>query len=181
MFRNLATPVPALNKHRIRRLKIKQEDLGKYQKNVPLYRIHYSLPCNIKYFLIRKIPSLLLRLQQEAVVPPDRVFVGIEQVYFNTLNGAGDFKESIPEFYSETPEIFVNTYGLPLGRTRDGEVIDNCVLPCWAKTPSEFVEKHQAALESDHVRSNINEWIDLIFGYKQKGFSSIKNDNHYDP
>ena len=120
--------------------------MSKYQKQVPLYRIHYSLPRNIKYFLIRKIPALLLRLQQEAVVPSDRVFVGIEQAYFNTLNGAGDFKESIPEFFFENPDIFVNTYGLPLGKTRDGEVIDNAVLPCWAKSPFEFIQKHRAAL-----------------------------------
>ena len=29
------------------------------------------------------------------------------------------------------------------------------------------------ALESDHVSANINSWIDLIFGYKQKGENSV--------
>ena len=181
LFRNLSLPVPAINKHRIRKLKIKQEQLGKYQKSAPLYRVHYSLPCNVKYFLIRKIPALLLRLQQEAVVPADRVFVGIEQAYYNTLNGAGDFKESIPEFYetSQGPGIFVNTRALPLGKVRD-DVIEDAVLPCWAKSSSEFVEKHRGALESEYVRSYLNDWIDLIFGYKQKGFSAVKSDNHFD-
>ena len=143
--------------------------------------MHYSLSCNVKYFLIRKIPALLLRLQQEAVVPADRVFVGIEQAYYNTLNGAGNFKESIPEFYetSQGPEIFVNSHALPLGKIRD-DVIDDAVLPCWAKSPSQFVEKHRGALESDYVRSYLNDWIDLIFGYKQKGFSAVKSDNHFD-
>ena len=33
------------------------------------------------------------------------------------------------------------------------------------------------ALESDYVSENLNIWIDLIFGYKQRGEEAIKNFN----
>ena len=33
------------------------------------------------------------------------------------------------------------------------------------------------ALESDYVSAHLHEWIDLIFGYKQKGEESLKAHN----
>lgn len=39
----------------------------------------------------------------------------------------------------------------------------------------------RAALESDYVSSNLNNWIDLIFGYKQTGESAIQADNVFYP
>lgn len=37
------------------------------------------------------------------------------------------------------------------------------------------------ALESDYVSNNLHKWIDLIFGYKQRGQEAIKACNlfHY--
>ena len=39
----------------------------------------------------------------------------------------------------------------------------------------------RAALESDIVSSKINEWIDLVFGYKQIGEEALKADNVFYP
>jgi hypothetical protein len=35
----------------------------------------------------------------------------------------------------------------------------------------------RAALESEYVSGKINDWIDLIFGYKQRGEEALKADN----
>jgi hypothetical protein len=35
----------------------------------------------------------------------------------------------------------------------------------------------RSAFESDYVSAHLNEWIDLIFGYKQAGTSAVTFDN----
>lgn len=40
-----------------------------------------------------------------------------------------------------------------------------------------FLEVHRAALESDIVSRNLHKWIDLIFGYKQRGKEAEAADN----
>ena len=42
-------------------------------------------------------------------------------------------------------------------------------LPSWASNPHEFVRINRQALESEFVSCQIHQWIDLIFGYKQRG------------
>lgn len=79
-------------------------------------------------------------------MPADRVFVGVEQAYYNTLNGAGDFKELIPEFYGLDPGFLVNWSGLDLGRDRDRNLIDNALLPEWSQNPTDFLAKMRSAL-----------------------------------
>lgn len=51
-------------------------------------------------------------------------------------------------------------------------------LPEWAKGSAEmFVQTLRDALESDYVSRNLHHWIDLIFGYKQRGEEAIKANN----
>ncbi|KAJ9548207.1 hypothetical protein OSB04_020750 [Centaurea solstitialis] len=56
-------------------------------------------------------------------------------------------------------------------------------LPPWAKgSAREFIRKHREALESDYVSENLHHWIDLIFGYKQRGKAAAEAVNvfyHY--
>ncbi len=67
------------------------------------------------------------------------------------------------------PEFLRNTNRFDLGVKQDGERLDDVVLPPWASSPEEFVQINRDALESDYVSNNIHLWIDLIFGYKQRG------------
>ena len=53
--------------------------------------------------------------------------------------------------------------------THTKEVVNDVVLPPWAKSPEDFILQNREALESDFVSENLHHWIDLIFGFKQKG------------
>ena len=66
-------------------------------------------------------------------------------------------------------ELFRNLNGINLGVRQDGLKVDNVELPPWAVDAYDFVLKHRAALESEHVSAHLHEWVDLIFGYKQRG------------
>ena len=90
------------------------------------------------------------------------------------LNNQSDLKELVPELFY-LPETFRNRNGLPLGTRQDGTILDDVVLPPWAKgSPEEFVRLHRAALESDYVSARLHHWVDLIFGFKQSGPSAVR-------
>ena len=78
------------------------------------------------------------------------------------------FQELIPEFFC-LPELFINMNSYKLGSQEDGRKVHDVELPPWASTPHEFVRINRQALESEFVSCQIHQWIDLIFGYKQRG------------
>lgn len=86
-------------------------------------------------------------------------------------------KELIPEFFS-LPEMFLNNNRFPLGTTQSGRVVDNVQLPPWAKGSAfEFIRLNRMALESEYVSQNLHHWIDLVFGYKQRGPEAARAHN----
>ncbi len=42
---------------------------------------------------------------------------------------------------------------------------------------ADFTRQCREALECDYVSANLHHWIDLIFGYKQRGEEAVKTDN----
>ena len=97
-----------------------------------------------------------------------RLFHSVKDAWTNCQRDTSDVKELVPEFYC-LPEMFVNMNGYKLGKLEDGRELGNVELPPWAATPHEFVRINRQALESEFVSCQIHQWIDLIFGYKQKG------------
>ena len=50
-----------------------------------------------------------------------------------------------------------------------------------ATPASSSVQLHRTALESDYVSQHLHEWIDLIFGCKQKGPAAVEAVNLFHP
>nr|GMD66858.1 protein SPIRRIG isoform X2 [Ipomoea batatas] len=114
----------------------------------------------------------------------DRLFNSIRDTWSSAARkgNTSDVKELIPEFFY-LPEFLENRFNLDLGEKQSGEKVHDTVLPLWAKgSAREFIRKHREALESDYVSENLHHWIDLIFGYKQRGKAAEKAVNvfyHY--
>ncbi|XP_017480170.1 PREDICTED: neurobeachin-like protein 2 [Rhagoletis zephyria] len=90
------------------------------------------------------------------------------------MDNPNDVKELIPEFFY-FPEFLKNMNKFDLGHLQiTKEKVDDVILPPWATTPEEFIAIHRRALESEYVSQNLHHWIDLIFGYKQKGPKAVE-------
>lgn len=72
----------------------------------------------------------------------------------------------------------VNSLKINFGKRSDGTPVNNVILPPWAENkPENFITTLREALESEYVSKNLHHWIDLIFGYKQRGEEAKKADN----
>jgi factor associated with neutral sphingomyelinase activation len=171
-YRDLSKPIGALNPTRLKSL------LERY-KEMPepkfLYGTHYSNPSYVIGYLVRIRPEYMLRLQSGKLDHPDRIYFSVEKDWENC--NSVSVNELIPEFYEENIEFLCNFKNIKFGLNSKNENIDNVILPKWASSPKDFLDKMRKALESDYVSENLNSWIDLIFGYKQRGEEAIKNFN----
>lgn len=160
---------------------------------------HYSSSAIVLHYLIRLQPfsSHAVALQAGRFDRPDRIFNSIKRSWMSASGGytldptthtsnLQDVKELIPEFYY-LPDFLLNMNGYEMGCTSvrsslkaqsiseiesSGNIrkVTDVELPPWCNgNPREFIRLHRAALESDYVSSNLHNWIDLIFGYKQQG------------
>lgn len=149
------------------------------KENAYIYSDFYSIPSHVIYFLIRSHPLYQMKVKNGSFGPPDRLFNNIRDCFLYILNINNEVKELTPEFYSGNGDFLLNIFNLSLGKTNSGNTVDDVILPKWAKSSSHFISVMKAALESKYVSTNINSWIDLIFGCKQQSDSAIAANNLY--
>ena len=181
IYRDLSKPIGGLNEERLMRLKKRFVEIKQQNTTPPfLYGSHYSTPAFVLFYLVRQQPEWQLCLQNGKFDHPDRLFHSIVDTWRNCLTIDSDVKELIPEFYdTNSPPNFLNNHlDLDLGIRQDGIRVNHVVLPQWAdNNPKEFIQKMRDALESSYVSSNLHHWIDLIWGYKQRGDEALNANN----
>ncbi|KAA8520543.1 hypothetical protein F0562_014799 [Nyssa sinensis] len=177
-YRDLSKPIGALNADRLKKF---QERYSSFDDPViPKfhYGSHYSSAGTVLYYLVRVEPftTLAIQLQGGKFDHADRMFLDIPATWNGVLEDMSDVKELVPELFY-LPEILTNENSIDFGTTQLGEKLDSVRLPPWADNPVDFIHKHRMALESEHVSAHLHEWIDLIFGYKQRGKEAILASN----
>eukprot|EP01128_Nolandella_sp_AFSM9_P008885 TRINITY_DN5541_c0_g1_i1.p1 TRINITY_DN5541_c0_g1~~TRINITY_DN5541_c0_g1_i1.p1 ORF type:complete len:533 (-),score=86.27 TRINITY_DN5541_c0_g1_i1:23-1495(-) len=178
VYRDLSKPIGALTRDRLSffQKRYREMDTPRF-----MYGTHYSTPGYVLYYLVRTAPEYMLRLQSGSFDHADRMFGSIQGSWKSVKTNVGDLKELIPEFFVGDGKFLVNSDGLKLGRKQDGTWLGDVVLPPWASNAKDFIVKHREALESDYVSDHLHEWIDLIFGCKQKGEAALKANNLFHP
>ncbi|KAL1828538.1 hypothetical protein ACET3Z_006950 [Daucus carota] len=173
-YRDLSKPVGALRPDRLKKF---QERYSSF--NDPVipkfhYGSHYLSAEAVLYYLARVEPftTLSIKLNGGKFHHADRMFSDISETWNRVLEDMNDVKELVPELFY-LPEILTNQNSVNFGTKQSGEKIDSVRLPAWAESAVDFIHKHQKALESEHVSAHLHEWVDLIFGYKQRGKDAV--------
>ena len=184
VYRDLSKPVGALNSRRLALLRARMNEMPREEKF--LYGTHYSTPGYVLYWLVRTEPAAMLRLQCGRYDDPDRLFHSLRESWESVNTNPADVKELIPEFYtpsaSHAAAFLLNTRSLPLGKRQNGEMVGDVRLPPWSHGDAlEVLRVHRRALEGKHVSRHLHEWIDLIFGSKQRGQAADDADNVFHP
>ncbi|XP_071535311.1 neurobeachin isoform X2 [Panulirus ornatus] len=177
-YRDLSKPIGALNPSR-RAFFEERYNSWEHDQIPPFhYGTHYSTSAFTLNWLIRLEPftTMFLSLQGGKFDHPNRMFSSVATAWKNCQRDTSDVKELIPEFYY-LPEMFINWNRYKLGATEEEGVVDDVVLPPWASSPEEFIRINRMALESEFVSCQLHQWIDLTFGYKQRGPEAVRATN----
>ncbi|XP_064816491.1 lysosomal-trafficking regulator-like, partial [Oncorhynchus masou masou] len=148
------------------------------------YGSHYSNSGTVLHFLVRMPPftKMFLAYQDQSFDIPDRTFHSMNTTWrLSSFESMTDAKELIPEFFY-LPEFLVNREGFDFGVRQNSERVNHVNLPPWARNdPRLFILIHRQALESDQVSQTLCQWIDLVFGLKQKGKAAVHAINVFHP
>ncbi|KAI0803611.1 beige/BEACH domain-containing protein [Xylaria sp. FL0064] len=180
-FRDLSKPMGAQTARRQADYKARYTSLAEIGESPFHYGTHYSSAMIVASYLIRLPPFVhsYILLQGGNFDHADRLFFSIEGSWKSASQDTGsDVRELIPEFFY-LPEFLTNVNGYNFGsRQGDGGQVNDVKLPPWAKgDPKIFIAKHREALESPYVSQNLHQWIDLVFGNKQRGEAAVENLN----
>ncbi|XP_069741266.1 lysosomal-trafficking regulator isoform X2 [Narcine bancroftii] len=196
IYRNLLKPIAVQSKEKedryVDNYKYLEEEYRKgAQEDDPMppvqpyhYGSHYSNSGTVLHFLVRMPPftKMFLAYQDQSFDIPDRTFHSMNTTWrLSSYESMTDVKELIPEFFY-LPEFLVNREGFDFGMRQNGDRVNHVNLPPWARNdPRLFILIHRQALESDYVSQTICNWIDLVFGNKQKGKTAVYAINVFHP
>ena len=185
-FRDLSKPMGCQTPQREAEFRERYATFAEMSDSPPFhYGTHYSSAMIVSSYLIRLQPFVqsYLLLQGGNFDHAERLFHSIENAWLSSSRtNMSDVRELTPEFYY-LPDFLDNVNDFDFGiKQETGEKIDNVVLPPWANGDANvFIAKHREALESEYVSRNLHKWIDLVFGFKQRGEAAIEATNvfHY--
>ena len=146
------------------------------------YGSHYSNPTYVSHYLTRLFPhaSISIEIHGDKFDDPNRMFFSLNRTFETASTLKDDIRELIPEFFV-LPEMFLNNNNFNLSQDKmDSEgkriIINEVELPPWANNRNiNFVIEMRKNLEKTTLK--INKWVDLIFGYLQKGQKAEENHN----
>lgn len=182
VYRDLSKPMGAIGRERAKQFQERYDSLAStcFTEDDPPpfhYGTHYSCAAYVLYYLMRLEPfsRLALALQGGRFDVADRLFHDIGRSWKSASSeNLQDVRELIPEFFY-LPDFFSNTNNFDFGETQRGKTVHDVSLPKWAKgDPHRFVRINRQALESEYVSKHLHLWLDLIFGFKQRGQEAIE-------
>lgn len=177
VYRDLSKPMGAMTEVRREAAETRYRSLESVGEQPFHYGTHFSSSMIVCHFLIRMAPftNMFKTLQGGDWDLPDRLFSDVARAYESAAHDVrGDVRELIPEFYT-CPEFLENSANLDFGvQQNNGERIHDVKLPPWARQdPLLFVIMTRRAMESQYVSVHLPEWIDLIWGCKQRDPQSL--------
>lgn len=178
-FRDFSKPMGAQSAKREMQFVERYEALAALDDpdSIPFhYGTHYSSAMIVSSYLIRLKPFVdsFLLLQDGKFGHADRLFSSIERTWLSAaVENTTDVRELTPEFFF-LPDFLVNINNYDFGKDQNGNPVVDVGLPPWAKgDPKIFISKNREALESTYVSSQLHLWIDLIFGFRQRGENAV--------
>ena len=134
-----------------------------------IYGSNYSNPMYVCNFLMRLFPftHISIELQGNKFDNADRLFLSVKNSFYNSITQKTDVRELIPEFFY-LPEMFLNINLLNLGVLEDGTAVNDVLTPC-DNNPYDFIITMRKVLESEQLSRSLQNWVDLIFGFKARG------------
>ncbi|XP_076009798.1 neurobeachin-like protein 2 isoform X2 [Genypterus blacodes] len=178
VFRDLSKPIGVVNSRHAQNVREKYESFEDPTGTIDKfhYGTHYSNAAGVMHYMIRMEPftTLHIQLQSGRFDCADRQFHSVAAAWQARMESPADVKELIPEFFY-FPEFLDNMNGFDLGHLQlTQDAVADVLLPRWASSREDFIRKHMKALECEHVSSHLHEWIDLIFGCKQRGEEAVE-------
>eukprot|EP00108_Taenia_solium_P001272 TsM_001024900 transcript=TsM_001024900 gene=TsM_001024900 len=181
-FRDFTKPMGAQTSGRLAQFQRRFREWEDPSGETPPYHYgtHYSSAMIVASYLVRMEPFAqhFIKLQGGHFDLSDRMFHSVEEAWLSaSQHNMADVRELIPEFFY-LPDFLVNSNHFDFGCKQNGVRVDHVLLPPWAKgDPREFIRQNREALESEYVSANLHHWIDLIFGYKQRGEPAVQAAN----